>query len=112
MLVKTYKTICIEDLKVESMLTDSKIAKQLSDNSFYEFRQQLTYKANLYGSTIVTTERYYPSSKICSACGNKKETLSLSERMYVCSCGLKLDRDVNAAINLRNYALNKIKNSP
>ncbi len=105
MLVKKYKTICVENLNVEKMLSKSKIAKQISDSSFYMLRQQLIYKSKLYGSSIVTAERYFPSSKLCSTCGNKKETLSLNQRVYSCSCGLKIDRDVNAAINLRNYAL-------
>ncbi len=107
-LVKTYKTICIEDLKVQEMLRNNKFAKHLADRSFYEFRRQLAYKANLYGSIIIIADTYYPSSKTCSSCGNKKETLLLDERMYTCSCGAALDRDVNAAINLRNYALNYI----
>lgn len=108
MLVKKYKVICIENLKVDSILSHGKIASQISDSSFYEFRQKLTYKVSLHGSSIITAERYFPSSKICSSCGNKKETLPLSQRIYSCSCGLKIDRDVNAAINLRNYALNHI----
>lgn len=105
MIVKTYKTIGIEDLSVKGMLSNNNYAQYIADSSFYEFRRQLEYKALLYGSTIVTAERYYPSSKICSRCGNKKESLSLSERIYTCSCGLSIDRDINAAINLRNYVL-------
>lgn len=105
MIVKTSKTICIEDLSVKQMLSNNNFAQYIADSSFSEFRRQLEYKAKLYGSTIVTAERYYPSSKICSGCGKKKEILLISERIYTCSCGLSLDRDINAAINLRNYAL-------
>lgn len=105
MIVKTYKTICVEDLHVEQMLSDNKYAKYIADSSFYEFRRQLEYKANLYGSNIITADTYYPSSKICSGCGKKKESLSISERTYTFSCGLSIDRDINAAINLHNYAL-------
>ena len=108
MIVKTYKTIGIEDLKVEKMLSDNKFAKHISDSSFYEFRRALEYKAKLYGSTIIIADTYFASSKICSSCGHKKETLPLSERTYSCVCGLKLDRDINAAVNLRNNALARI----
>ncbi len=109
MIVKTYKTIGIEDLKVEKMLSDNKFPKHISDSSFYEFRRELEYKAKLYGSTIIVADPYFASSKICSACGHKKETLSISERTYSCPCcGIKLDRDINAAVNLKNNALARI----
>lgn len=108
MIVKTYKTIGIEDLKVANMLSDNKFAKHIADRSFYEFRRQLEYKAKRYGATIIIADTYFASSKICSSCGHKKETLPLNERTYVCSCGLELDRDINAAINLKKYALKRI----
>lgn len=108
MLVKTYTVIGIEDLQVERMLSDSKFAKHIADQSFYEFRRQLTYKSEHYSSSVIIVDKYYPSSKLCSACGNLKETLAINERTYHCSCGVALDRDVNAAVNLRNYALNLV----
>jgi putative transposase len=68
---------------------------------FYEFRRQLTYKCELYGSKLVVVDRWFPSSKTCSHCGSKKETLTLNERVFECgNCGLMIDRDLNAAINL------------
>lgn len=75
------------------------------DVGFGEFRRQLSYKATWYGSRIVVVSRWEPSSKICSVCGVVKAELALSERVYRCDmCGLALDRDLNAALNLRNVA--------
>lgn len=70
---------------------------------FYEFRRQLEYKCNLYGSELIIVNRFYPSSKTCSNCGVKKESLSLSERTFSCECGLTIDRDLNASLNLAQY---------
>lgn len=101
LLAKNHSKIVIEDLNVSGMLTNSKLAKAISDMGFYEFRRQLNYKTELYGSELVVVDRWYPSSKTCSNCGYKKETLSLGEREFVCeSCNFRLDRDLNAAINL------------
>jgi putative transposase len=70
---------------------------------FYEFRRQLTYKCELYGSKLVVVDRWFPSSKACSNCGTKKETLTLKERVFECGhCGFVIDRDLNAAINLKH----------
>jgi transposase len=80
-----------------------KLAKSLSDASFYEIRRQLEYKTKWYGDKVLYVDRFYPSSKTCSKCGKIKKDLKLSDRIYICECGLKLDRDLNAAINLKNY---------
>ncbi|HEY9744022.1 MAG TPA: transposase [Coleofasciculaceae cyanobacterium] len=73
--------------------------------SFFEFRRQLTYKCELYGSELVAVDRWFPSSKTCSNCGTTKETLLLSERLFQCDhCGLEIDRDFNASINLEKEA--------
>jgi putative transposase len=83
------------------MLANHKLAKTIADMSFFEFRRQLTYKCELYGSELVVIDRWFPSSKTCSNCGIIKETLSLSERVFKCDCcGLEIDRDLNASINL------------
>jgi putative transposase len=83
------------------MLANHKLAKAIADMGFYEFRRQLTYKCELYGSDLVVVDRWFASSKTCSSCGNKKETLSLDERVFHCEhCGLEIDRDLNASINL------------
>jgi putative transposase len=82
------------------------LAKHISDAAWGEFARQLEYKTNWYGSTLVKVDRFYPSSKTCSQCGTVKATLSLDERMYHCgACGLVLDPDHNAAINLARQGL-------
>ena len=86
------------------MLKNHKLAKAIADMGFYEFRRQLGYKCKLYGLELVVADRWYPSSKLCSNCGYKKDTLLLSERTYSCEqCGFTIDRDLNAAINLQQY---------
>ena len=105
-LAKNYGTIVIEDLNVKGMVKNHKLAQAVSDASFYEFRRQLEYKAKWHGSNVIVANRFFPSSKICSCCGNKKETLKLSERIYNCHvCGNTIDRDLNASKNLANLAL-------
>ncbi|MDD1415690.1 transposase [Dolichospermum sp. ST_con] len=101
LLAKNHGVIVIEDLNVSGMLANHKLAKAISDMGFYEFRRQLEYKCQLYGSKLVIVDRWFPSSKTCSNCSVKKETLSLGERVFKCdSCGFECDRDLNAAINL------------
>ena len=106
-LVKTKPNcIVIEDLNVSGMLKNKHLSKSIQKQCFYKFRQYLTYKCEFYGSNLVIADRFYPSSKICSCCGFKKKFLSLSQRTYTCNnCGASSDRDLNASINLRNYAL-------
>jgi putative transposase len=100
-LAKNHGRIGIEDLNVSGMFANHKLARAIADMSFFEFRRQLTYKCELYGSELVVVDRWFPSSKTCSGCGTKKETLSLSERVFNCECcGLEIDRDLNASINL------------
>jgi putative transposase len=82
------------------MMANGKLSKAIADSGFYEFRRQLEYKTKLYGCELVLANRWFPSSKTCSNCGNKKASLLLSERTYNCECGFVCDRDVNAAINL------------
>lgn len=101
LLAKNHGTVVIEDLNVSGMLANRKLAASIADMSFFEFRRQLTYKCELYDSKLVVVDRWFPSSKTCSNCGNKKETLTLKERVFECSeCGFVIDRDLNAAINL------------
>ena len=104
-LAKTHGRIVVEDLNVKGMLANRKLARSLTDSGFGEFRRQLSYKCQWYGSHLVVADRWFPSSKTCSRCGTVKPELSLSERSYHCSsCGLVLDRDLNAAINLAGWA--------
>ncbi|EQD46414.1 IS605 family transposase OrfB [mine drainage metagenome] len=104
-LAKTHGQIVVEDLNVKGMLGNRQLARALSDSGFSEFRRQLSYKCQWYGSELVVADRWFPSSKRCCGCGTVKAELSLSERIYHCqSCGLVLDRDLNAAINLAGWA--------
>jgi putative transposase len=84
------------------MMANRKLAKAIGDMGFYEFRRQLEYKCQLYGSQLLFVDRFYPSSKTCSNCGHIKQFLSLSERVFKCQqCQFECDRDLNAAINLQ-----------
>lgn len=98
------KGIVIEDLNVKGMMKNRHLARNIQNAMFYEFRIQLEYKCLQYGIYLVVADRFYPSSKTCSYCGNIKSELNLNERVYKCSsCGLKKDRDLNAAENLAYY---------
>jgi len=103
-LVQNYNRIVIEDLNVKGMLKNHKLSRAISDVGFYEFRRQLEYKTKWNNNELVIANRFYPSSKLCSCCGEKKKDLKLSDRRYKCDyCGFNLDRDLNAAINLNNF---------
>jgi putative transposase len=100
-LVKNFDVIVVEDLNVAGMARNKHLAKHIHDASWAEFVRQLTYKAEWYGATVIKAARFYPSSKTCSSCGAVKAKLLLTERTYCCeTCGVSIDRDVNAAINL------------
>ena len=87
------------------MLSNGKLAKAIADMGFSEFRRQLEYKCQLYGSELIIADRWFPSSKICSGCGNHNSDLTLSDRLYNCnSCGVSLERDWNGAINLSRWS--------
>lgn len=103
-LAKNHSRIVIEDLNVRGMSKNHCLASAILDGGFFEFRRQLTYKAEWYGSEVVVANRFFASSKTCSGCGHKKAVQKLSERTYHCEpCGLQIDRDLNAAINLKQY---------
>ena len=100
-LAETYSEISIEDLNVAGMVKNHRLAKAVSDASFAEFRRQLEYKTARTGARLHIVDRWYPSSKMCSRCGRVKAKLSLAERTYRCDgCGLVMDRDLNAAVNI------------
>jgi len=104
-LVKNHAQVAIEDLNVAGMIKNHCLAQAVSDSNFGEIRRQLEYKAQWYGVQIVTIDRFYPSSKTCSACKWIDEDLKLSDRTFTCrDCGQVLDRDLNAAINIRKVA--------
>ena len=101
MIARTYSTVCIEDLNVAGMVKNRRLARSVSDASLGEFRRQLEYKTARTGAALRVIDRWYPSSKTCSECGAVKAKLSLSERVYRCdACGLSIDRDLNAAVNI------------
>ena len=103
-LVGTAATIVIEDLDVSGMLANRRLSRAIADLGFYEFRRQLEYKTAMAGGALIVADRWFPSSKLCSVCGTKNETLELSERTWTClSCGTFHDRDINAARNLARY---------
>ncbi len=90
-----------EDLNVTGMLANRRLARAVADQGFYSARRMLGYKTTWNGGQLITADRWYPSSKTCSGCGWRKPSLTLKERVFCCqACGLVLDRDVNAAINL------------
>ncbi len=105
-LAKNHGKIVIEDLNVSGMMANHKLAKAVQDMGFYEFRRQLDYKTQLYGSELIIADRWFPSSKKCSNCGHIKETLSLSERVFKCElCSFECGRDLNASHNLASLAV-------
>ena len=105
-LTRRFHTIGIEDLNVRGMVKNRHLSRAVSDMGFFEFRRQLKYKAAQRGGVIVVADRWYPSSKTCSCCGHKLDSLALSVREWACpACGTFHDRDVNAAINLKNLAV-------
>ena len=96
--------IALEDLNVKGMMKNKHLAKAIQEQSFYEFKRIITYKALWNNIEIVDVPRFYPSSKTCSECGSYKKDLKLSDREYICEeCGCIIDRDLNASINLAKY---------
>jgi IS605 OrfB family transposase len=108
-LARTKSVFVLEDLHVRGMQQNRRLALSISDASMGELRRQLAYKSEWHGSTLLVAGRFWPSSKLCSSCGVIKPALALGERTFDCdACGVALDRDLNAAINLRAYRLNQL----
>ena len=99
-LVRENQALAVEDLTVRNMVRNHSLARAISDASWSELRRMLEYKAEWYGRTVIAVDRFYPSSKTCSACGRIVEKLPLNVREWTCPCGAAHDRDVNAARNI------------
>jgi putative transposase len=96
-IIRENQTVVIEDLAIRNMVRNHSLARAISDASWSEFRRQWEYKADWYGRTVIVIDRWYPSGKTCSVCGAIVEKLPLDVREWVCRCGARHDRDVNAA---------------
>jgi putative transposase len=108
-LTRRFHTLGIEDLNVNGMVKNRKLSRAISDMGFFEFRRQLSYKAEMRGGLVVVADRWYPSSKTCSMCGDVQAALPLSVRAWQCPrCHTQHDRDTNAATNLANYAVSSM----
>ena len=106
-LAKNHSQIVIEDLNISGLMKNRKLSKAIADSGFYEFRRQLTYKTELYGSKLIIADRFFASSKLCPKCGHKKDKLPLSVRVYQCdnnNCDWVADRDYSASLNLLGVA--------
>lgn len=104
-LCRENQAVVIEDLHVKGMLANDKLARAISDVGFGMFRSQIEYKAKRFGTRLVIADRFYPSTRLCSECGWKHETLTLKDREWQCrQCGTTHDRDLNAALNLQRLA--------
>lgn len=108
-LIRENQSIYLEDLNVKGMSKNKKLAKAILDCGFGYFIQMMKTKATMYGRTVFQIDRWFPSSKICSCCGNHKVDLKLSDRVYKCGCGLEIDRDFNASINILLEGIKSIR---
>lgn len=103
--LRPYRVV-MEDLNITGMMKNKHLSEAIQEQCLYEFMRQIKYKCEFNGIQFVQVDKFYPSSKTCSCCGSIKSDLKLKDRVYVCpECGLVIDRDKNASINLGNYKL-------
>lgn len=107
-IVKKYDTIIMENLNVAGMVKNRKLSKAISDVSWGELVIQMKYKCDWYGKNLIFIGRFEPSSKTCSSCGKINKELKLSDREWTCVCGIKHDRDINAAKNIKHFGLRNL----
>ena len=106
-LIKNHDVICIEDLASRNLMKNHHLARAIGDASWTEFVRQLRYKADWYGKKIVTISRWFPSSQLCSTCGENSGKKALFIREWTCeNCGVYHDRDINASLNILKEGLN------
>ena len=103
--------ICIEDLNVSGMMKNKHLSKAVQQQCFYEFRRQIEYKSTWNNIPVVIADRFFPSSKLCSCCGTIKKDLKLSDRIYKCECRNVINRDYQAALNLKKYGESVLRQS-
>lgn len=109
-IANSYDVVCVENLNMKAMSQTFKFGKSVHDNGWGMFVNMLRYKLEESGKYLITADKFFPSTKQCSACLNKKDEINLSERTYKCeSCGLEIDRDLNAALNLKQYAIESLQ---
>jgi putative transposase len=106
-----YDVVCVEDLNMKAMSQCLHFGKGVMDNGYGRFLNMMEYKLSEQGKDLVKVDRFYPSTKRCSQCGNVKKMMLLSERTYHCACGNNMDRDVNAAINIREEGIRILSDS-
>lgn len=105
-IVKTKPSrVVMEDLNIKGMMKNKHLSKSVAEQCLYDFKMKMKYKCEFYGIEFIEADRFYPSSKLCSHCGSIKKDLKLKDRTYKCSCGLSVNRDYNASINLSRYKL-------
>ncbi|MDO4466060.1 MAG: RNA-guided endonuclease TnpB family protein, partial [Bacillota bacterium] len=97
------RAVCMEDLNVSRMMKNKHLAKEIQNQGFYKFEKMMEYKCTRKGIRLIKADRYFPSSKKCVCCGEIKKDLKLSDRIYRCECGNVIDRDYQAALNLKAY---------
>ena len=102
--LKPYRVV-MEDLNISGMMKNKHLSKAIGQQKLHEFSRQMKYKCEFNSIEFIKADRFFPSSKMCSSCGSIKKDLKLSDRIYKCKCGLVIDRDKNASINLSNYKL-------
>lgn len=109
-LIHKYDVICVENLAIKKMMKNHDLAYKIAETSWHRFISKLEYKSNWYGKTLIKINRWYPSSQICHHCGNVDGKKKLHIRTWICpNCGVELDRDVNAAINILNAGLSSLE---
>ena len=106
-IVKTKPSrVVMETLNIKGMMKNKHLSKAIAEQKFYEFIRQIKYKCEFNNIEFLQVDRFYPSSKTCSSCSSIKQDLKLKDRIYHCDkCGLTIDRDKNASINLANYKI-------